>query len=138
MTGVAQMVAAVLRRIGAGTPAARRIACLSIHDHGTARGFNIGEEQMTLATLPQRAADFARLRPHFAPGAVVRLGHPDIARNPALVRALSLVLAVPVFAGVAAEAWPPGTTPICAHPDGRVVADGGRAAAGWLPAPAWG
>ncbi len=142
MTGVAQMVAAVLRRIGAGTPAARRIAVLSIHDHGTPRSFNMGDEQMTLATLPQRAAEFARLRPHFAPGALVRLGHPGIARHPALVQGLALLLAVPVFAGTGdgAEAWPPGAQRICAHPDGRVVPDGGlaAAAAAWRPMPAWG
>ena len=142
MTGVAQMVAAVLRRIAAGTPAARRISLLNIHDHGTPRSFNIGEEEVTLATLPQRAADFARLRPHFAPGGVVRLGHPGIARHPALVQGLALLLAVPVYAGMAAEhgsaALLPGAGRICAHPDGRVVPCGGFAPMPQRPMPAWG
>ncbi len=126
MTGVAQMVGEVLACIGDS----RRIAALGVVDQSCDDGFAMGEDQVTMASLAYHAGALARLRPHFAHGAIVHMKHPELGRNARLVSGLAMLLGVPVYAGLGGDGPGQGHDLgggyICADPHGRVLQTAGR------------
>jgi hypothetical protein len=136
MTSIRQAVRDILARIGAGTRGASRIGRLNFLDHGSCQGFEMGDDYVSMQTLPSHAMEFAKLTPHFGPGAIVHLQHCNIGQYPLLVAALAQVFAVPVYAGTglhnpvlrmnygAPGEWPEDY--IRGNPDGTVTQNAGR------------
>lgn len=75
------------------------ISRLNILDHGDASGFQLGNDWIEMESLPLHAGELAALRGRFAPGGFVHIQACDIGQNEPLLKEVSKILDVPVYAG---------------------------------------
>lgn len=92
MTDVESMVANV-RKQAANRPIRR----LNIDDHGNEFGFWLGDDFISMDTLPNYRQQLGQLQ--FTSDGFVHLQHCKIGQNIPMMRALALVFGVPIYAG---------------------------------------
>ncbi|MEO1018535.1 MAG: hypothetical protein AAFY56_12715, partial [Pseudomonadota bacterium] len=100
MTNVENMADRVLRKVNSMPFKVRR---LNILDHGNKDGMEIGDDWITIETLPNYARHFRRLRGIFHRKGFVHFQHCDVGSNLPLLVALSDLVGVPVYAGTGAH-----------------------------------
>ena len=96
MTNVESMVNNVVKRANSQGAKIRR---LNVLDHGNDSGIEIGEDWITVSTLPQFTPHLGRLKGHFHSSGFTHFQHCNVGSNHELLKKLSSILGVPVYAG---------------------------------------
>ncbi|MEO1017130.1 MAG: DUF4347 domain-containing protein, partial [Pseudomonadota bacterium] len=96
ITSVESLVDKVLKKVNAGEFKVRR---LNIIDHGNKHAIEIGNDIITLETLPKFSTQLGRLKGIFHSKGFVHCQHCEVGSNLALLKALSNIFGVPVYAG---------------------------------------
>lgn len=94
MSNVVTMVANVMQEVRN-----KKISRFNILDHGNSQGIQIGNDWITVKTLPAFAPELKKLKPLFEKDGFVHLQHCNIGQNRTLLLSLAKLLGVSVYAG---------------------------------------